>query len=175
MSVLTTLVCGALIFCYERYYRGPSEAIFVGTWQGLLDYHGSDLYVQFAPDHTFSMFSRAWFEDAHKKPEFFTKGRWFAGGRFVYLRYSSKFRPDGPLLELWRIDDISPQELRIRYSRDGEAHVFRRVDAVATRASNQAMQLTASKPDVHAWSVCRREPILRGMHSGLAAADLVSR
>ena len=45
----------------------------------------------------------------------------------------------------------------------------------ATNASNQAMRLTASKPDVHAWSVCRRERMLRGMHSGLAAADLVSR
>ena len=46
---------------------------------------------------------------------------------------------------------------------------------VSTRTSNQAMQLTASKPVVYVWSVCRREPILRGMHRGLAAADLVSR
>jgi hypothetical protein len=37
------------------------------------------------------------------------------------------------------------------------------------------MQLTASKPDVYGWSVCRRERILRRMHIGLAAADLVSR
>ena len=36
--------------------------------------------------------------------------------------------------------------------------------------SNQAMQLTASKPDVHAWSICRRERMLGGMHDGLAAA-----
>jgi hypothetical protein len=34
------------------------------------------------------------------------------------------------------------------------------------------MQLTASKPAVYAWSVCRRERMLRGMHRGLAAADL---
>ena len=40
---------------------------------------------------------------------------------------------------------------------------------------NQAMQLTASKHAVHAWSVCRWERMLRGMHGGLAAADLVSR
>ena len=44
-----------------------------------------------------------------------------------------------------------------------------------TNASNQAMQLTASKPDLYAWSVCRRERMLRFMHRGLAAADLVSR
>ena len=41
--------------------------------------------------------------------------------------------------------------------------------------SNQAMQLTASKPADYAESVCRRQRMLRLMHSGLAAADLVSR
>ena len=46
---------------------------------------------------------------------------------------------------------------------------------VDANASNQAMQLTASKPAVYASSVCRRERMLRGMHRGLAAADLVSR
>ena len=40
---------------------------------------------------------------------------------------------------------------------------------------NQAMQLTASKLAVYAWGVCRRQRMLRGMHRGLAAADLVSR
>ena len=44
-----------------------------------------------------------------------------------------------------------------------------------TATANQAMQLTASKPDVHGWRVCRRERILRGMHRRLAAADLVFR
>ena len=42
-------------------------------------------------------------------------------------------------------------------------------------ASNQAMQLTARKPDVYASCVCRRASMLRLMRSGLAAADLVSR
>ena len=41
--------------------------------------------------------------------------------------------------------------------------------------SNQAMQLTASKPAVYAFRVCRREYMLRGMHRGLAAADLLAR
>ena len=40
---------------------------------------------------------------------------------------------------------------------------------------NQAMQLTASKPAVYAQSVCRRSGMLRFMHRGLAAADLVAR
>jgi hypothetical protein len=41
--------------------------------------------------------------------------------------------------------------------------------------SNQAMQLTASKSAIYAWSGCHRASMLRGMHRGLAAADLVSR
>jgi hypothetical protein len=40
---------------------------------------------------------------------------------------------------------------------------------------NQAMQLTASKPPIYASSVCHRPSMLRFMHIGLAAADLVSR
>jgi hypothetical protein len=40
---------------------------------------------------------------------------------------------------------------------------------------NQAMQLTASKSAIYTFRICRRKRILRGMHSGLAAADLVSR
>ena len=37
------------------------------------------------------------------------------------------------------------------------------------------MQLTASKPAIYASRDCRGERMLRPMHSGLAAADLVSR
>jgi hypothetical protein len=43
------------------------------------------------------------------------------------------------------------------------------------KTPNQAMQLTASKPAIYVSSVCRRAGMLRGMHVGLAAADLVSR
>jgi hypothetical protein len=42
-------------------------------------------------------------------------------------------------------------------------------------APNQAIQLTASKSAIYAFRGCRRERMLRGMHRGLAAADLVSR
>jgi hypothetical protein len=44
-----------------------------------------------------------------------------------------------------------------------------------TKPSNQAMQLTASKPAIYAVRGCHRERLLRSMHKGLAAADLVSR
>jgi hypothetical protein len=34
------------------------------------------------------------------------------------------------------------------------------------QSSNQAMQLTASKPDVYAWGVCRRRRMLRAIPEG---------
>jgi hypothetical protein len=40
----------------------------------------------------------------------------------------------------------------------------------AANTPNQATQLTASKPAVCPWSVCRRNRTLRSMHRGLAAA-----
>jgi hypothetical protein len=43
------------------------------------------------------------------------------------------------------------------------------------QSSNQAMQLTASKPADCALGACRRDRMLRRTHNGLAAADLVSR
>jgi hypothetical protein len=45
----------------------------------------------------------------------------------------------------------------------------------STPRPNQAMQLTASKPAIYAFTACRRARMLRGMPRGLAAADLVSR
>ena len=46
---------------------------------------------------------------------------------------------------------------------------------MTAKAPNQAMQLTASKPDIHAMSVCHPRFALRRSRIGLAAADLVSR
>ena len=43
------------------------------------------------------------------------------------------------------------------------------------KSPNQAMQLTASKAAIYASGVCHRASMLRTMHRGLAAADLVSR
>ena len=70
--------------------------------------------------------------------------------------------------------------LRAESLRKGEgADYFRTVIPARAQlrrmSSNQAMQLTASKPVVYASAACRRERMLRGMHRGLAAADLVSR
>ncbi len=54
-------------------------------------------------------------------------------------------------------------------------HSDGRILRLDVKKPNQAMQLTASKPAIYAVRACRRERMLRRMHSGLAAADLVSR
>ena len=144
-GVLALMLSAALVYGYKRYCRGPGPEAFYGTWKGTLDWHGSDAYFQFGADHTFSLWDRAWFAPPDSKPEFVTKGRWYAGGRFVFLRFPSTFRPDGPALQLLHIDDISPREFRFRVWRDGGVHVFQRVDSVATRASNQTMERTATR------------------------------
>ncbi len=56
---------------------------------------------------------------------------------------------------------------------DLSAYVSRRDHGA--QSSNQAMQLTASKPAIYAGGICHRARMLRRMHRGLAAADLVSR
>ena len=58
---------------------------------------------------------------------------------------------------------------------DGEEHSWNLDEPITLKPSNQAMQLTTSKPAVYAWGVCRRASTLRSMHTGLAAADLLSR
>ena len=53
--------------------------------------------------------------------------------------------------------------------------IFHNGPAMRTNRPNQTMQLTASKHAIYAGGLCRRARVLRGMHSGLAAADLVTR
>jgi hypothetical protein len=58
---------------------------------------------------------------------------------------------------------------------DGVSHSWNDGEVIKLQTPNQAMQLTTSKPAIYAGGVCHRERMLRGMHIGLAAADLVSR
>lgn len=52
---------------------------------------------------------------------------------------------------------------------------FRECRVRPCETSNQAMQLSARKPVVYAWRVCRRQRMLRGIHTALAAADVLAR
>jgi hypothetical protein len=133
--VLALASFGALIYGFERYYRGPSESALCGTWR-----FERDRYVEFMPDHKFSVFERAGEPDT-----MIVKGRWYAGGKFLYMRFPPNFRSDGSIFDIWHIDHISAEEIHVRYWQDGMTHVFHRVDSVATRASNHAMERTADR------------------------------
>jgi hypothetical protein len=92
------VVAGA-IYTYERYYR-PSEAWFYGAWQGKQD--GDDeFYFQFRPDHTFSGFIISP-HDKEKIP--FLKGRWHAGGPYLYLRVQDEDGWPDPVVSRFDID-----------------------------------------------------------------------
>jgi hypothetical protein len=73
-------------------------------------------------------------------------GRWFAGGPNIYLRFDPQY-PGRP--EIWRIVDIAPGEIRVRQRSGDRVDVFKRVNPVSTRASNQTMERTADRCALH--------------------------
>ena len=141
--------------------RAPESALF-GTWRMTFP-HGIDSidWIALYPDHSFVWFT---FSGAGEKID--SRGSWNAGGNYVYMRGEGK-------TVIWEIVEILPDELRLRHAK--QDYTFKRDSKVPPQASNQAMQLTASKLAIYARSVCRRERMLRGIHKGLAAADLVAR
>ena len=78
-----------VIYTYERYYRGPSESAFYGTWREEEDAPSgpanSPVYWEFHPDQTFSRFLISSFD--RSKISLF-EGRWYAGGQNLYLRFT---------------------------------------------------------------------------------------
>jgi hypothetical protein len=102
----------ALIYSYERYYRGPDYSFFIGTWRGelecLSEYRTG---YRFRPDHTY--------EERHMLDDeevWAPAGKWYAGGDFVYLRH--RLGDDShpyDQLEPWHIDSMSLNEVRMHY------------------------------------------------------------
>jgi hypothetical protein len=135
-GIAVLILFSALVYSYERYYRGPGESALYGTWQ-VPDFPSDEpVYFQFNPDQTFSMCSV--FEG---KLSPFTTGRWYAGGPNIYLRFSADgIREARPLI--LHIVDIQAEEFRVRYSRDGRVVTYRRAHLDSPSASNQAMQRT---------------------------------
>jgi len=134
---------GAVVYSYERYHRGPNDSVLFGTWQCVAEcYH--PLYYRFHPNHNFEVL------DDEDSSITLLRGRWYAGGDFIYLRATE------PELELerkrevliWRIEDIKSTELRARIWSKGPPQVYRRVDLASPHASNQALQPTAGRSDV---------------------------
>jgi hypothetical protein len=168
-SVLAALtVFAAGVYTYERYHRGPTDAVFFGTWEMEGMCMDCALYLSLQPDHNVVGFGEA-------VPDLrwpVGRGRWYAGGELLVIHLVTEGADAVPPL-IMRIVDIAPDVIRLR--RDGEEIRMLRSTHGSPQASNQAMQLTASKRVDCAFSVCRRGSMLRFMHRGLAAADLVSR
>ena len=116
---------GVLIYRYERYGRGPTDTVLVGTWSGEF----VDSLANFEPgyrfkaDHTFEELASF----GNLELEVSQTGRWYAGGDFLYLRIPIEM-DDGwhSRLEAWHIDAVTRTELRIRFERSTLA--LRRVE-----------------------------------------------
>jgi hypothetical protein len=103
--VVILALCVFGIYFYERYYRGPDDSFFVGSWRG--DYLPTTLYMG-PPDRTFH------FRPDHMYDDAFGAGKWYAGGEFLYLRVPIEM-DDGwqSRLEMWHIDLMSADELHM--------------------------------------------------------------
>jgi hypothetical protein len=128
--VFGLLALCAVIYTYERHYRGLREAALVGTW---VRDPFSGLYYEWRRDGTIVVI------DSDGTPTHI-KGKWYAGGSNIYVRFPPDIL-DGRQLVIWHIVEISPDEIQVRTSHGGETMIWRRVKPSA--ASNHTMQPTA--------------------------------
>jgi hypothetical protein len=99
----------ALVYNYERYHRGLSEADLAGTWTRV-DSAGGGGYYDFRRDGTIVML-----DDDGQPTDI--KGKWYAGGPNIYVRFPpGEFRD--PLFAVWHIADISKDQFRVRIWQD---------------------------------------------------------
>lgn len=120
-SVLILLA--ALVYGYERHYRGAGEEAFYGTWQ-MSDFPSDEpAYFDFRADQTFSICDV--FEG---KLNPFITGKWYAGGPNIYLRFTDEMM-EGQRPVIAHIVDISPNQIRIRWSlsRDSTVRIWKKV------------------------------------------------
>jgi hypothetical protein len=132
--VLAIVLFGALVYSYERYHRGPGESALFGTWRDTSAAMDSVAYYRFNADHTFDLLI-----DSMGELSVLATGRWYAGGPNIYVRFS----PDlikGRQLMMWHIADISANEIRVRWTRDGAIRIWKRVDLPSPCACNETMQ-----------------------------------
>jgi hypothetical protein len=126
--IAATVIAGvvafsALVYSYERHYRGPDYRFFIGTWRGELECLGEyRTGYRFKPDHTY--------EERHMLGDeelWAPAGKWYAGGDFVYLRH--RLGDDShpyDQLEPWHIDSMTLNEVRMHY--EGLHGTFKRAE-----------------------------------------------
>jgi hypothetical protein len=117
--ILGVSAFGALVYTYERYHRGLSQADLAGTWTRV-DSGAGGGYYDFRRDGTIVMLG----DDGQPTD---VKGKWYAGGPNIYVRIpQDEFR--GPLFAVWHIADISRDQFRVRiWENDKQLAVWRRM------------------------------------------------
>ncbi len=121
--VAGVVVFSAIVYSYERYYRGPDDSFFVGTWRGELECLGEyRTGYRFKSDHTYEARHMLGDEELWAPA-----GKWYAGGDFLYLRHRLD-DASGPYdqLEIWHVDSMTPNEVRMHY--DGLRGTFKRAE-----------------------------------------------
>jgi hypothetical protein len=135
--LLGVIVFAGVVYRYERYSR-PNDSVLFGTWREIDSEFDEPFYWRLNPDHTFETLSIVLGELTA-----YPGGRWYGGGSYIYFRPLEE-TPWHSRLFVWRLEDISENTLQVRYHRDTAIHTYKRVNVVATAASNQTMQPTAS-------------------------------
>jgi hypothetical protein len=130
-SVATGLAAFALlIYGYERYYRGPGQEALVGVWECTAGCLSEHFYLRFEPTHNVE----AWSKEGEYKASY--RGRWYAGGDFLYLRFIGEDIAQRHPITIWRIDDLTTTEMRLRSS--DITHTMTRITSgLPSNASNQ--------------------------------------
>jgi hypothetical protein len=138
-AALGLVLLAAVIYGYERYYRGPGEEAFYGTWLNPMFDSDEPQYWEFRPDQTFAIVMVTGGEKWS-----IVEGRRYAGGPNVYLRFPAEFTgPSRP--SVMRIVDISSEQFSVRFPGQSRVYLFRRATLDSRHASNQTMQRTATR------------------------------
>jgi hypothetical protein len=136
VALLTIGIC-----VYERYYRGPGQEILYGTWEAPDFFsRGETEYFQFRADQTFSLGGIY-----HDEFSPYFGGRWYAGGPNIYIRFSADDIRAPQRVIVLHIIDIDAEEVHLRLTRDGQFYTFKRLALKSTSASNQSVELTATR------------------------------
>ena len=137
--VLMVAAFGLSIYTYERYHRGPGAEVLSGTWE-VAGVFRDQVYLHLESGGSFFVAEGSGDELSYDPR---LRGRWYAGGTKIYLRFHGEGDPRPTMI--LHIVDIQADELRIRYTNQGEVYTYRRAHPKSSNASNQAMERTATR------------------------------
>jgi hypothetical protein len=135
-SAVLIALSGIGIYIYERYYRGPSDSVLVGTWQiedGCIDCTN---FIALQPNHSLIGFG----DTIAGQNQLESRGRWYAGGQLLVIHYDTTEKAGSVIM---RILDIAPETIRVRW--DGREIRMTRSTRIPPQASNQPLERTTDR------------------------------